>query len=378
MRFSSARVPFFGGPLVHIVHGGRLEEFARAHGHAPEKILDFSTNTNHLLDRAPVRELLRRSLEAAFHYPDPEYSRLKEALALRQGVAPDCILPANGSTELLYLIARSRGMRNALILAPAFSEYEAACRAESYEMAFVTALEKDDFVFRRPEPIETIRLARPAAVFVGNPNNPTGRLADGDWLERLASACESQSSLLVIDEAFMDFVPDGDERSFVQRAARSPHIVVLRSLTKFFCIPGLRVGYAVGHPRLIETLAKFQPTWSVNGPAQETALRLLREPAPTTNGALPALRRKFQEALKAVEGIKTYPSDANFFLCRLDEAVFERRRIEEFLGRKGVLVRFCADFRGLEKGFYVRLAVRCAADNASLVETFQEALCHAR
>lgn len=363
---------------MHIGHGGRLEEFARAHGHAPEKILDFSTNTNLLLDLAPIREILRQSLESAFRYPDPTYARLKEVLAQRHGVRAENILPANGSTELLYLIARNRSARKTLIFAPAFSEYEAACRMESGDIAFETALEKDDFVFWRPEHIESVRLTKPAVVFVGNPNNPTGRLAAKDWLERLALACESQSSLLVIDEAFMDFIPDGDKRSFAQRATRSSHILVLRSLTKFLCLPGLRIGYAVGHPDALKALAELQPTWSVNGLAQEAVFRAPDEPARAASRELPAIRHRFQDGLNTLGGIKTYPSDVNFFLCRLDEVVFERRRIDELLGRKGILVRYCSDFRGLEKGLYLRLAVRPSGDNAALIETLQEALCHAR
>lgn len=363
---------------MHTGHGGGIEEFSRAYGHASERILDFSTNTNLLLDLALIRGLLRQSLEAAFLYPDPTYSRLREALARRHGVRPENILPANGSTELFYLIARSRGTGKALILSPAFSEYEAVCRTESFEISFETALEKDDFVFWRPDHIEAVSAIKPAVVFVGNPNNPTGRLAAKDWLERLALTCERQRNLLVIDEAFMDFVPDGEKRSFAQKATRSPNLLTLRSLTKFYCIPGLRAGYAVGHPRIIETLAKLQPTWSVNGLAQEMALRLLSEPALVTNGELPLIRRQFQEALKALDGIKTYPSDVNFFLCRLDEAIFERRPLEESFGRRGLLVRLCSDFHGLEKGFYLRLAVRPSKDNAILVAALQEALCHAR
>lgn len=361
---------------MHSGHGGRLEQFARAYGHSPETVLDFSTNTNLLQDLAPIREILKRSLKAAFVYPDPDYSRLKEALAQRHGVLPENILPANGSTELLYLIARSREQRRALILAPAFSEYEAACRTEAFEVVFENALERDDFVFWRPELIAAVSAAKPAVVFVGNPNNPTGRLSAKDWLERLALACERRSVLLVIDEAFMDFVPEASGRSFAQKAARSSHLVVLRSLTKFFCIPGLRIGYAIGHARLIDTLARFQPTWSVNGLAQEMAIGLLKDLS-TNRGGLPEARSQFQEALRALAGVKVFPSDVNFFLCRLDESVFNGRGFAQELGRRGLLVRFCSDFRGLEKGGFVRLAVRSPSDNARLVETFREALCHA-
>lgn len=362
---------------MHTGHGGRLEDFARAYGHAADKVLDFSTNTDRLLDLAPIRELLRQTLEAAFVYPDPTYARLREALALRHGARPENILPSNGSTELLYLIARSCRGRKAFICAPAFSEYEAACRTESLDIRFEAALEKDDFVFWRPELIEAVNLTKPAVVFLGNPNNPTGRLAAKDWLERLVLACERQGSLLVVDEAFMDFVPDGDKRSLCSRAARSSHLLILRSLTKFFCLPGLRIGYAVGHPRLIESLAKFQPTWSVNGIAQETVLRLLHESRPAKTSDLPAARRRFQEGLRVLDGVKPYPSDVNYFLCRLDSAAFDREGVEGHLGRRGVLVRFCSDFRGLESGLFLRLAVRPPEDNAVLIETLQEALCHA-
>lgn len=364
---------------MQTTHGGKVEEFARAYGHDLSQVLDFSTNTNLHFDLQPLRDLLRKSVEAAFHYPDPTYARLRAVLALRHGVLPENILPSNGSTELIYLIARRFRAQKALIFAPAFSEYEAACRAESMEIAFELALEKDDFVFWRPDHIDTIGLLKPAVVFVGNPNNPSGRLAAKDWLDRLALACERHGALLVADEAFLDFVRDGEKRSLALRSMRSANILVMRSLTKIFSIPGLRIGYAVGQPRTIESLARFQPTWSLNGLAQEVAIQLAADPVKwrPAQGEMARARQRFHEALKQVPGIKIYPSDVNFFLCRLDENIFEIQILRERLGRRRILVRFCSDFRGLGAGCFMRLAVRREEENAMVIEALKESLCHA-
>lgn len=364
---------------MHTTHGGKLEEFAKAYGHDLSQVLDFSTNTNLHFDLQPLRDLLRQSLEAAFRYPDPTYVRLRKVLALRHGVLPENILPTNGSTELIYLIARRFRAQKALIFAPAFSEYEAACRAESMEISFELALEKDDFVFWRPDHIDTIGLMKPAVVFVGNPNNPSGRLAAKDWLDRLALACERHGAFLVADEAFLDFVRDGEKRSLALRSMRSANILVMRSLTKVFSIPGLRIGYAIGHPRTIESLARFQPTWSLNGLAQEVAIQLVADPGKR----LPALdelgqtRQRFHEALKLIPGIKIFPSDVNFLLCRLDTKIFEIQKLSEHLGRRRILIRLCSDFRGLERGCFMRLVVRREEENAVLIEALRESLCHA-
>lgn len=361
---------------MHIVHGGRVEEFAKTYGHGVPQILDFSTNINLLCDLQPLRNLLQESVEAAFRYPDPTYARLREALARRHGVSSENILPTNGSTELIYLIARRFRAQKALIFSPAFSEYEAACRVESMEISFERAIEKDDFVFWRPDHIETIALTKPAVAFLGNPNNPSGKLAAKDWLERLVLACERNGTLLAVDEAFMDFVKDGDKRSAAQRSVRSSHVLVMRSLTKYFSIPGLRIGYAIGHPRTLESLSKLQPTWSLNGLAQELAIRLMTNPGSWQ----PALdefgqaRQRLCAALKQIDGIKVYSSDVNFLLCRLDENIFERQKFEDFMGRKGILVRFCSDFRGLETGVYIRLAVHREEQNARLIEALKEAV----
>lgn len=364
---------------MHTTHGGKLEEFAKAYGHDLSQVLDFSTNTNLHFDLQPLRDLLRQSLEAAFRYPDPTYARLREVLALRHGVLPKNILPTNGSTELIYLIARRFRAQKALIFAPSFSEYEAACRVESLEISFEQALEKDDFVFWRPDHIDTIGLAKPAVAFVGNPNNPSGRLAAKDWLDRLALACERHGTLLVADEAFMDFVRDGEKRSLALRSMRSANILVMRSLTKVFSIPGLRIGYAIGHPRTIESLARFQPTWSLNGLAQEVAIQLVADPGKwqLALDELGQIRQRFYEALKQVPGIKIYPSDVNFLLCRLDTNIFEIQKLQEHLGRRRILVRLCSDFRGLETGCFMRLALRREEENAILIEALKESLCYA-
>jgi len=362
---------------VNLNHGGQIEVFAKTHGLAPSQVLDFSTNVNFHFDRQWVRSVLGDCAEAAFSYPDPACRRLRDSLARRHGCSPDNILPANGATELFHLAVRSHRAGRGLIYTPAFSEYEAVCQSEGLETHFVPAREEDRFLFTRTEQIDAVEKWNPDVVFLGNPNNPTGRLADVRWLKKLVETCGRLKALLILDEAFMDFIPDGETRSFVALSGESPHLLVVRSLTKFFSIPGLRIGYALGHSEMIERLADVQPTWSVNGLAQETTINLL-DRSEMRSDALDALRQakeRFVQGLEAIEGLEPYPSDVNFILCRLDSRVFEAEKLRNHLAAKGILVRFCSDYRGLEKSLFIRLAVRQEKENTLLINTLNEAVC---
>lgn len=364
---------------MHLGHGGQIELFAKTYGHKPSHILDFSTNTNPWFPHEILRRWLNESTEAMFRYPDSTSGRLKEALAGWHGVAPENIFPANGSTEVLYLLAGAFRGETALIFSPSFSEYEAAARTENMDIHFVQAYERDGFIWDQSDSIREVDRIRPRVVFIGNPNNPSGRLVPRGWMEALQQACEWNGSLLVLDEAFMNFVPGESAHSLLSKSIRSSNLLVMRSLTKFFSIPGIRLGYAVGHSRWIQALMSRQPTWSVNGLAQKVALRLLEiDTGDSVLGTLAETRASFFAALQAVPGLKPYPSDVNFILCRLNPHVFDPQRILTYLGRKGILVRSCIDFRGLESGEFIRIAVRREEENNILVESLSEVLCHGR
>lgn len=361
-------------------HGGRLEEAAARYGLPPEGFLDFSANLNPLGPPPALLDRLAGSLPVVARYPDPEASAARAALAARLAVPPAALLLTNGGSEAIHLAVAASLARRAgrLVLpVPTFSEYERAALAVGAPVLRLPSRPEADF---RPD---VDRLASALApgdlLFLANPNNPTGTLLEPDELDHLLRRARRAGAALAVDEAFLGFVPGGGERSLARRAAADPGLVVVGSLTKLYCLPGLRLGYAVAAPRALAALAARQPAWSVNGLAQAALLACLEEADwEARSAALVAGERPvLAAALAALPGLRPLPSRANFLLVDCRAAGRPAARLADGLGRRGILVRDCADFPGLDR-YYFRVAVRTARDNTALVAALTALLGGAR
>ena len=347
------------GARHHGAHGEAISRTLRA----PDAgFLDFSQNINPLGAPPAALEAAQRALaEEAGRYPDLSYARLRAALGAYLGVDPENVVPTNGGAEALFLAARAVGGRGAaLILEPTFSEYAAAAGAAG--MGVVRR------VCRRPEtgfrldPEALTDLDGVAAVFLCNPNNPTGEaLGRGEVLE-IAARVREAGAVLILDEAFVDFVP---EWSVAGEADDS--LFVARSFTKFFAIPGLRLGCLVCQdaPRV----QALQPSWPVNTVAAAAGIAAARDAdfARRSVGEVERLRGELSAALGSLPGLEVFPGAANFLLVRGPVSLPEK------LARRGILVRGCEPFAGLGPGFF-RVAVRGAGENGALVDGIREAL----
>jgi threonine-phosphate decarboxylase len=344
------------GGRHHGAHGGAA---ARSLDVSERDLLDFSQNINPFGTPDEALEAARRALrEETGRYPDLDYPRLREALAEYLGVSSEKIVPTNGGAEALFLAARVGG--RALILEPTFSEYAAAARA--------AGLEPVRRVARRPE--EGFRLD-PAAledlegvglVFLCNPNNPTGDALNRAEVLEAADRVLERDAVLVVDEAFADFAPGTSVAAEVGEG-----LYIARSLTKFFAMPGLRLGCLVcADP---ERIQEFQPSWSVNAVAAAAGTAAVRDRnfADASVAGVTRLREYLFEALKALPGLTPFPGAANFLLVRGPVGLPER------LARRGVLVRGCEPFPGLGSGYF-RVAVRGTADNERLLAEIREEL----
>jgi threonine-phosphate decarboxylase len=325
-------------------------------------LLDFSQNINPLGAPVGVLEAARRALdEEAGRYPDLGYPRLREALATYLGVRPENIVPTNGGSEALFLAARAAGAGGrALILEPTFSEYAAASRA--------AGLEPVRRVARRPQDNFQLDLAAledlegVALVFLCNPNNPTGDALTRAEVLEMAAHLREGGAALVVDEAFADFAPEASVAAEV-----GEDLYVARSLTKFFAIPGLRLGCLVcGRAGRAQEL---QPSWSVNAVAAAAGVAAVRNRAfvDTSVSEVVRLREELFEALGALPGLVPFPGAANFLLVRGPAGLPER-----LVGR-GVLLRGCEPFLGLGPGYF-RVAVRRATQNERLLAAIREEL----
>lgn len=330
-------------------------------GTAPDDrdTLDFSVSVAPLGPPAVAVEAHRRASLALERYPDPEARRLRDALARRHRVDPASVLVAAGSTAVFTLLARALEATRPVVVIPTFSEIANALALVGRPAAGI-ALRAPDFAW----PAEEIGRALDGgadAIFFGRPNSPTGTLVERARAEALADECETRRVACVIDEAFVDFA--GETESLVERAARSERLVVVRSLTKIFAIPALRVGYAVAPADLVARLASLREPWSVSAPAEEVALACLAvetSHVARTRAVVEHERARITGAVAAA-GCRVHPSVANFVLVE-DPS---RSLVGELAGER-IRVRDLASMPGLGPGF-LRIGVRSPSDVDRLV-----------
>ncbi len=352
-------------------HGGDLT-LAKSVFHRTE-IIDFSANLNPLGPPQGVWQALLENLQNIVHYPDPYARELQAVLAAHLGIAPDNVALGNGSMELLYLLPRVFRLERALLPAPGFSEYEYGVRLSGLTCHYIY-LKPPDYTWNMAELCHTV--AQAGLIFLCNPNNPTGTLFSRDDLKELLAALP-ETALLVMDEAFIDFVDDYQTLTLVSRAVQDPRVLVLGSLTKFFALPGLRLGFVAGTKERVQQLAAQLPPWNINSLAQAAGTAALRDQKYQAHSReyIHKTRQKLYEALQAIPGVKPLPPTANFIFCRLGPELPSAPRLVELMGQRGFLLRDCSNYRGLDDRS-LRLAVRRQRENEALVEALRELLDH--
>ena len=351
------------------VHGGLNFGELKSLGLRPEEVTDFSASINPLGPSPRALEALRGVNLAA--YPDPECLELRRAIGDSVGVDTECILPGNGSTELIHLLARAFLSPDdaALIFSPTFGEYEAACLVEGVEPVSVLPPANDGeclpFVWDLSAARALMDAHSPSLVFLCNPNNPTGVYLDRAEIEQIAEALP-EGGLLVLDEAYVSFV---DERWDSTPLLAMGNIALLRSMTKDYAVTGLRLGYLMAPKGIIRRVRAFQYSWSVNSAAQAAGVAALADGDHVNRGREAAHEGKeFLVDTARSLGLEYTRSAANFLLLRVGEATGLRH---ELLIRHRVCVRDCTSF-GLPD--YIRVGVRTMEDNRRLAAALREVL----
>ena len=341
-------------------HGGDVFHLARTLGVRVEDLLDFSANINPLGYPAGVPEAVQAALVDLVHYPDRRCFELRRDLARYHGLLPEEILVGNGSTELIYLVVRALQPARALIVAPAFSVYQEALEMARVPYEFHLTRESGRFTLEQlPE--------APAAelVFLANPASPSGALLSPERLLSWLKAWDAAGVFVALDEAFIDFV---EEASLKTSLRQFPRLILLRSFTKFFAIPGLRLGYLLAAPELIARLAAMQEPWSVSTLAQAVGRACLQDQdyMARTRSLVSEARRHLYQGLQALPGLTPFPGEANYLLAKLTLPGWTARRLREGLLSRGIIIRDASNFKGLDER-YIRVAVRRLEDNDRLL-----------
>ncbi len=305
------------------------------------EILDFSANINPLGTPEPVREAAARAAARADTYPDYMCTELREAIAAREGVPAGYIICGNGAAELIYSAMYAIRPTRCVIHNPTFSEYGAAARAAR------GTTEKE-------------------VEFICNPNNPTGLLMPKDDIK---SRANENDRVMFIDECFMDFVTGYEKYSCVDLIEDYKNLIVLKSFTKMYAIPGLRLGYLMtSNTDLLEKIHAVRQPWSVSTVAQAAGIAAARDlHTPEFMREYIASARKTLETEFDRLGIEYIKSAANFIMFKSEPG------LKEALLKYGILIRDCSDFTGAGIGDY-RIAVRTGGENRRLIKALEAVL----
>jgi len=350
--------------LFKHLHGGNLERAKEKYGISSEKIIDFSANINPLGFSSKTREAIIKNLDQLSHYPDPECKEAKKEISGYFKIYYENIILGNGSTELIYLIVQTLKPKKALIPVPTFCEYERALNNNNVSINFYKLKEEQEFSILINEIIS--QLAGIDLVFLCNPNNPTGTFLLKKEMLTLVKEVQKRKIFLVLDEAFIDLY---EEESFIKEVKNYDYLIILRSLTKFYGLPGLRIGFGVSSPKLIKKLKAQKIPWSVNCLAQIAVREMLRDEKYINKSKSFLLEEKefFYQELSNIEGWKVYKPSANFIFIKLLGNI-SSEMLQNNLAKKGILIRDCSNFRGLEEGKFIRVAVRTRKENIMLIK----------
>ena len=340
-------------------HGGDIYDYKRP-------LLDFSANLNPLGMPEPVARAARAAVGDAAHYPDPECRALREAIGAMDGVNPAWILCGNGAADVIFRLVLARRPGKAMVLAPTFSEYEQALRAAGCPVKHWLLRASRGFVLEE----DILEAIRPGLdmLFLCSPNNPTGLCADDTLLRRILARCGETGTRLVVDECFL---PLTGGAGLGGALGDNPHLFLLRAFTKSFAIPGLRLGYGLSSDgALLSACRDSGQAWSVSCVAQAAGIAACGCAAwpERARAFLRVERPRLQAGLRSL-GLEVWPGEANYLLFRAENIT----DLKALLVERGILIRSCANYRGLGPDFY-RTAVRLPEENDRLLEALGEVL----
>ena len=348
--------------LTPCIHGARAQEGAEGSGKSLTELIDFSVNLNPL-GPPELAVPLAAASKTIGNYPDNRYPGFKKAAAHSLNILPENIVPGNGSSELIRLFAQAviEPGDKVVIPFPTFSEYEFQCRLfgakiESVNYSDITNIEPEGY----------------KAVFLCNPNNPTGSLIRKDEVLNLAKKCKDSETFLFVDEAFIEL--SDPKESIVEFAASNDFVIVLRSLTKTFAVPGLRIGFSVASRDFANILNNIRIPWSLNSVALVVGEHLLKCHKGYIKRSIDLIKKERQwlsSSLEAIRGLKPFPSDSNFILVDIRDFFIGSTELTEMMLKQGIIIRDCASFGLVD---HIRVAVRKRQENRKLIKALSSVI----
>ena len=347
-------------------HGGNLGWAADIAGCPAFSLLDFSASINPLGPPPDVLAAIQTAFVDLSHYPDPDYVHLRQAIAAHHDLDWDWVLPGNGSAELLTLAGRTfADLASTNLVTPAFGDYGRSWRGSGAALTLIP------WTVGNPWPWSVLQrdAGKHQGLILNNPHNPSGVLLSRQAILELLPGYR----WVLIDEAFMDFLPPSEQQSLIADLPHFPNLIILRSLTKFYSLPGLRLGYALAQPDLLQQWQQWRDPWPVNVLAEAAAIASFQATAfqAQTWQWLPQEREALFQQLRALPGLTPLPGAANFLLVKTK---FSATQLQQALLKTArILIRDCLSFPELGDRFF-RVAVRSRVENQQLVTALQQIL----
>ncbi len=353
--------------LTESRHGGDIFGMS---SEEQNKTLDFSININPLgLSPMGKRELFQFIETDILRYPDIKCRELIKALSNRYDMKEDCISVGNGATELMYMLLRVLKPKQVYIPAPGFSEYRLSAESVGADIIEFFLLPNDNFSIPVKEFVPKIKSN--SVIFLGNPNNPDGQCLSEEVFSAIMETAAERNSFVIIDESFIDFL--GDPYSYRHACKKYKNLIIIMSLTKFYAVPGLRIGCSFSSPDITDKLKDNLIPWNVNGPVQRYMVKALEDKMYQSDTIRYCAdeRKKMTEELQAITDIQYCGGEVNFILFRLIGKFKNAEELQEKLFPEHILIRQCGNYSGLDEKYF-RIAVKTDEENKKLVKAFRK------
>ena len=363
-------------------HGGNIYKIFREKN--IDKILDYSSNINPYGLPENLKKEIFEKLFVLERYPDPDYIELREKIAEKNNLNIENIIVGNGATEIIFLFMKILSPKKVLIVSPTFGEYERAIKAstlanDSLEINYFELKETENFVLNVKN-LETELENNYDLLILCNPNNPTGQFLKLKKLEEILKICEQKNTKLFVDEAFVEFVEDWENESIINSKENKENLFVIRAFTKFFAIPGLRLGYGICfNKNLLKKMLEKKEPWSVNNIADLAGQTVLDDEnyIQKTKEWIKDQKKYMYENLNKIEGLRAYKTEVNFILLKIEDNLLEKgldvKNLRKKMLEKGILIRDASNFIYLNK-HYFRLAIKDKLNNEKVIETLTSIL----
>ena len=352
-------------------HGGDLDVIEQKYNIPKEKIIDFSGNINPLGISNKIENVIKNNINVITTYPDKNYNNLKKSIANYCDCNENNIIVGNGATEIISLFIKNLAPKNAIIISPSYSEYERELKNNNCNITFFDLKEEEDFLLNINNLLNIIDNTIDLIVLC-NPNNPTGTAINNEQIKIILEKCK----FLMIDETYAEFSSKSENIFATNLVNNYDNLFVIRGTTKFFGVPGIRLGYGIcSNNNILNKINKYKDPWSVNSIANLIGITMFSdiEYIDKTRNLILNEKNYIYKELSKIENLKVYKTNSNFILCKILNNKITSTELFEFLIKYNILIRDAKDFTFLDNTFF-RFCILSENNNKLLIEKLKEVL----